>query len=61
MSRSALPVRKVGAAGLGGAVSTALIWALLYLAPLLLVLLTPLAALIWLARLWIRRRAKDRE
>ena len=28
MSRSALPVRKVGAAGLGGAVSTALIWAL---------------------------------
>ena len=38
---------------------TALIWALLYLAPLLLVFLIPLAALIWLVRLWIRRRRKD--
>ena len=38
---------------------TALIWALLYLVPLLLVFLIPLAALIWLVRLWIRRRRKD--
>ena len=39
---------------------TALIWALLYLAPLLLVFLIPLAALIWMVRLWIRQRRKDR-
>lgn len=38
---------------------TALIWALLYLTPLLLVILVPLAVLIWLARLWTRRRRKD--
>ena len=38
---------------------TALIWALLYLAPLLLVFLIPLAALIWMVRLWIRQRGKD--
>jgi len=38
---------------------TALIWALLYLTPLLLVILIPLAVLIWLVRLWIRRRRKD--
>ena len=38
---------------------TALIWALLYLVPLLLVFLIPLAALIWLVRLWIKRRRKD--
>ncbi|MCY4071953.1 MAG: DUF4349 domain-containing protein [Chloroflexi bacterium] len=38
---------------------TALIWALLYLTPLLLVILVPLAVLIWLVRLWIRRRRKD--
>lgn len=38
---------------------TALIWALLYLTPLLLVILVPLAVLIWLLRLWIRRRRKD--
>ena len=38
---------------------TALIWMLLYLVPLLLVFLIPLAALIWLVRLWIRRRRKD--
>ena len=38
---------------------TALIWALLYLAPLLLVFLIPLAALIWMVRLWIRQRRKD--
>lgn len=42
-----------------GPVRTALIWALLYLAPLLLVFLMPLAALTWLVRLWIRRRRKD--
>lgn len=38
---------------------TALIWTLLYLTPLLLVILIPLAVLIWLVRLWIRRRRKD--
>lgn len=38
---------------------TALIWALLYLTPLLLVILVPLAVLIWLVRLWTRRRRKD--
>jgi len=38
---------------------TALVWALLYLTPLLLVILIPLAVLIWLVRLWIRRRRKD--
>ena len=38
---------------------TALIWALLYLTPLLLVILIPLAVLIGLVRLWIRRRRKD--
>jgi len=38
---------------------TALIWVLFYLAPLLLVFLIPLAALIWLVRLWIRQRRKD--
>lgn len=38
---------------------TALIWALFYLTPLLLVILVPLAVLIWLVRLWIRRRRKD--
>ena len=40
---------------------TALIWALLYLTPLLLVFLIPLAVLIWLVRLWQRRRKKDGE
>ena len=38
---------------------TALIWTLLYLAPLLLVFLIPLAALIWLVRFWISRRRTD--
>lgn len=38
---------------------TALIWALIYLTPLLLVILVPPAVLIWLVRLWIRRRRKD--
>ena len=37
---------------------TALIWAVLYLAPLLLVLLIPLAVLIWLARYLMKRRRK---
>ena len=40
---------------------TALIWALLYLAPLLLVFLIPLAILIWLARYWLGRRRKNAE
>ena len=35
---------------------TALIWAALYLAPLLLVLLIPLAVLVWLARYLVKRR-----
>ena len=38
---------------------TALIWVLLYLAPLLLVFLIPLAILIWLARYWMGRRRKS--
>ncbi|MDE0199967.1 MAG: DUF4349 domain-containing protein [Caldilineaceae bacterium] len=37
---------------------TALIWAVLYLTPLLLVFLIPLAVLIWLVRLWVGRRRK---
>ena len=37
---------------------TALIWAVLYLTPLLLVFLVPLAVLIWLVRLWVGRRRK---
>ena len=40
---------------------TALIWAVLYLTPLLLVFLIPLAVLIWLVRLWVSRRRKDEE
>ena len=40
---------------------TALIWALLYLAPLLLVFLIPLGVLIWLARYWLGRRRKNGE
>ena len=40
---------------------TALIWVLLYLAPLLLVFLIPLAILIWLARYWMGRRRKSAE
>ena len=40
---------------------TALIWALLYLAPLLLVFLIPLGILIWLARYWLGRRRKNGE
>ncbi len=40
---------------------TVLIWAVLYLTPLLLVFLIPLAALIWLARLWVGRRRKGEE
>ena len=40
---------------------TALIWAVLYLTPLLLVFLIPLAALIWLIRLWVGRRRKGEE
>lgn len=35
---------------------TALIWALFYLTPLLLVVLIPLTVLIWLVRSWLRRR-----
>ncbi len=35
---------------------TALIWVLVYVTPLLLLLLIPLAVVIWLARLWLRRR-----
>ena len=42
------------------ALLTALIWALLYLAPLLFVFLIPLALLIWLARYWMGRRAENR-
>ena len=38
---------------------TALIWAFLYLTPLLLVVLIPLAILIWLVRIWVRRRRKN--
>ena len=40
---------------------TALIWALLYLVPLLLVFLIPLAILIWLVRYWMGRRRKKGE
>ena len=40
---------------------TALIWVLLYLAPLLLLFLIPLAILIWLARYWMGRRRKSAE
>ena len=40
---------------------TALIWAVLYLTPLLLVFLIPLAVLIWMMRLWIGRRRKGEE
>lgn len=40
---------------------TALIWAVLYLTPLLLVFLIPLAVLIWLVRLWLGRRRKGEE
>ena len=40
---------------------TALIWAVLYLTPLLLVFLIPLAVLIWLARLWMGRRRRKKE
>ena len=39
---------------------TALIWAVLYLTPLLLVVLVPLAILIWLARFLVIRRRKNR-
>ena len=38
---------------------TALIWASLYLVPLLLVVLIPLAVLIWLVRIWVGRRRKN--
>ena len=38
---------------------TALIWAFLYLTPLLLVVLIPLAILIWLIRIWVGRRRKN--
>ena len=37
---------------------TALIWAVLYMTPLLLVFLIPLVVLIWLVRLWMGRRRK---
>ena len=40
---------------------TALIWALLYLAPVLLVLLIPLVVLIWLIRILVRRRRREDE
>ncbi|MCZ0940334.1 MAG: DUF4349 domain-containing protein [Caldilineaceae bacterium] len=40
---------------------TVLIWAVLYLTPLLLVFLVPLAVLIWLARLWMGRRRRREE
>jgi hypothetical protein len=40
---------------------TALIWAILYLAPLLLVFLIPLAILIWVVRIWLGRRRKNGE
>ena len=40
---------------------TALIWAVLYLTPLLLVFLIPLAVLIWLVRLWVGRRRRREE
>ena len=40
---------------------TALIWAGLYLTPLLLVFLIPLAVLIWLVRLWVGRRRRRAE
>ena len=40
---------------------TALIWAVLYLTPLLLVFLIPLAVLIWLVRLWMVRRRRREE
>ena len=38
---------------------TALIWAFLYLTPLLLVVLIPLTILIWLVRIWVGRRRKN--
>ena len=38
---------------------TALIWAVIYLTPLLLVVLVPLAILIWLVRFWIVRRRRN--
>ena len=38
---------------------TALIWVFLYLTPLLLVVLIPLAILIWLVRIWVGRRRKN--
>ncbi len=40
---------------------TALIWAILYLTPLVLVFLIPLAVLIWLVRLWVGRRRRGDE
>ena len=40
---------------------TALIWAVLYLTPLLLVFVIPLAVLIWLVRLWVGRRRRREE
>lgn len=40
---------------------TALIWAVLYLTPVLLVFLIPLAVLIWLVRLWVGRRRRRGE
>ena len=40
---------------------TALIWAVLYLTPLLLIFLIPLAVLIWLVRLWVGRRRRREE
>lgn len=40
---------------------TVLIWAILYLTPLLLVVLIPLAILIWAARLWWGHRRKKEE
>ena len=41
---------------------TALIWVLLYVTPLLLLFLIPLAVAVWLVRLWLRhRRAKEGE
>ena len=39
---------------------TALIWAVIYLTPLLLVVLVPLVILIWLVRFWVVRRRKNR-
>ncbi len=39
---------------------TALIWAVIYLTPLLLVVLVPLAILIWLVRFWVVRRRRNK-